>query len=155
MSLEMDLGMKIVRMVGEELATEMAAVQMDVELRGGKAFVAEHRLDGAEVGASFKQMSGKTVTQRVGTHCLGYPCGSRRFLYYIEHHHPCQPCATPVEKQYVLGTGLRGHHAALDKVVAYPLHRHGRERHDALFAPLTFDENVLLIKKGSSESEGA
>lgn len=122
MSLEMDLGMKIVGMVGEELAAEMGAVEMDIELRGGEAFVAEHHLDGAEVGASFKQMSGKTVTQRVGTHCLGYPCGSRRFLYYIEHHHSRQSPAATVEKQYVPGAGLRGHHGAFDEVVAYPLH---------------------------------
>ncbi len=38
---------------------------MYVNLGGGYAFVAEHLLDSAQIGAPFKQMGGKGMSQRL------------------------------------------------------------------------------------------
>ena len=39
---------------------------MRINLRSGDGFVAEHYLDGAEIGAAFYEMGGKTVAESVG-----------------------------------------------------------------------------------------
>lgn len=49
-------------MVEEELAAELGRVEVDVDFGCGDRFVAEHLLDGAEVGSSFEEMCGKTMT---------------------------------------------------------------------------------------------
>ena len=45
--------------VGEELAAEKGAVEVEVDLGGGDGFVAEQFLNDAEVGAAFKEMGGE------------------------------------------------------------------------------------------------
>ena len=39
---------------------------MRIYLRSGDRFVAEHYLDGAEIGAAFYEMGGETVAESVG-----------------------------------------------------------------------------------------
>ena len=49
-------------MVFQDFLAQMAAVQMHVDFGGADVFVAEHGLDGAEVGSALEQMGGKGVT---------------------------------------------------------------------------------------------
>ena len=54
-------------MVLQDFLAQMAAVQMHVDFGGADVFVAEHGLDGAEVGTPFEQMGGEGVTEGVRT----------------------------------------------------------------------------------------
>ena len=43
---------------------------MRINLRGGDAFVTEHLLHGAEVGAAFDEVRSEGVAESVRTHCF-------------------------------------------------------------------------------------
>ena len=47
------------RVVGEDFVAEDGAVEVEVDFGGLDAFVAEHLLDGAQIGAPFEQVSRK------------------------------------------------------------------------------------------------
>ena len=47
------------RVVGEDFVAEDGAVEVEVDFGGLDAFVAEHLLDGAQIGAAFEQVSRK------------------------------------------------------------------------------------------------
>jgi len=87
---------------------QVIPVQMGIYFRGGDAFVAEHFLYGAEVGAAFHEMGGKGVAEGVGRDAFG----DARFLCQvfddIEDHDPAKALAAFVEKNNVLGTRLHG-----------------------------------------------
>ena len=66
--LELSFGLLIVAgVVLEDLVTQAAAVDVDIDLGGSDALVAQHLLDGTQVGSTFEQMGRKTVSQGVGT----------------------------------------------------------------------------------------
>ena len=46
-------------MVAEELAAQTPAVEMQVDLRGLYRLVAQHLLDGPQIGAPLQQMGGE------------------------------------------------------------------------------------------------
>lgn len=46
-------------MMEQDFITKSAPVNVDIDLRGGNILVAEHLLDGAQVGSPLKQMGGK------------------------------------------------------------------------------------------------
>jgi hypothetical protein len=87
---------------------QIIPVEMRIDLRGGDAFVAEHFLYGAEVGAAFHEMGGEGVAEGVWRDAFG----DARFLCQvfddIEDHDPAQAFASFVEKNNVLGTRLHG-----------------------------------------------
>lgn len=58
-------------MVLQDFLAQMAAVQMHVDFGGADVFVAEHGLDGAEVGSALEQMGGKAVAEGVGADVFG------------------------------------------------------------------------------------
>ena len=45
---------------------EVFPVQVGIDLCGGDAFVSQHFLDGAEVGAAFDEVGGEGVTEGMG-----------------------------------------------------------------------------------------
>lgn len=53
-------------MVEENLGAEQGGVEVEVDFGGGDGFVAEHLLDGAQVGAPFEKVGGEAVAQGVG-----------------------------------------------------------------------------------------
>lgn len=68
-------------MVLQDFLAQMAAVQMHVDFGGADVFVAEHGLDGAEVGSALEQMGGKAVAEGVGADVLGDAGAAGVFLY--------------------------------------------------------------------------
>ena len=53
-----------------DIRPQVILVQMRVYLGGGDAFMAEHFLHGAEVGAALDEVRGEGVPERVWTHRL-------------------------------------------------------------------------------------
>ena len=62
----------VARVVQQNLLAQAAVVKMQINFGGGDAFVAQHLLDGTQIGAAFKQMCRKTVPKRMRRY---------RFLY--------------------------------------------------------------------------
>ena len=60
-----DLYHLVAGVVLEDFVAEAGAVDVDVDFGGSDAFVAQHLLDGTQVGSAFEQVGGKTVAQSV------------------------------------------------------------------------------------------
>jgi hypothetical protein len=89
----------------EGLAQEFA-VEVGIDLGGGNAFVAEHFLDGAEVGAAFHEVGGERMTEgmRGDIFCdTGLP---DQVFEEQEDHLPRKLAAPSVEKEGVFMTGF-------------------------------------------------
>ena len=92
--------------VGEDFVAQAGAVDVDVDLGRGDALVAQHLLDGTQVGAALKQMGGKAVAQGVRADDLADACQFAQLLDDVENHLACQHCATAVQEQDVLAAAL-------------------------------------------------
>ena len=79
---------------------------MRVNFRGAHTGVAEHLLDGEQVGATFKQMRGKAMPERVWADGFGNIIFLRQVLDNQENHLSGQSCATTVEENGVGEFGL-------------------------------------------------
>ena len=79
---------------------------MGIDFRRADAGVAEHLLDGEKVGATFEQMCGETVSERVRTDGLGDAVFLRQVLDNQEDHLSREARATTVEKNSVGEFGL-------------------------------------------------
>ena len=104
-------------MIHQHSVTQVAAVNMCVDLRGGYGFMPQHLLNGPEVSASLNQVSGKGVAEGMRTDGFCYPDGGSTIPDNVEHHNPCQPPAPPVQKEDVGVNYCRHHHPALQVIV--------------------------------------
>lgn len=96
-------------MILEDVGAEGGGVEVDVDLSGGDGFVAEHLLDGTEIGSTLEQMGGERVAEGVGRDSLAYSGSLGQSLDYLECTLTCEPTSTAIEKQDVLVTGLHFH----------------------------------------------
>lgn len=131
----------------QRLAQEFA-VQVGVDLRGGDAFVAEHLLHGAQVGAALHQVGGEGVTEGVGRDGLG----DAGLLYQVfddqEDHHAGEAAAPPVEEQYVFLALLHGLVDADGVGVQLDVLRSGgAHRHQALLIALADHPDKAHVKE--------
>ena len=69
-----DLGFLVVGVVRGDGVAEGVAGEMSVDFCGWDAFVAEHLLDGTEVGTVLHQLGGETVTEGMGADVLVDAC---------------------------------------------------------------------------------
>ena len=76
---------------------------MGIELGGAEFFVAEHLLDGAQVGAAFKKMCGKGVAEGVGGDIFFYS-GTLDIEFQIMKHGDATHALAPLmtDEEYVL-----------------------------------------------------
>ena len=90
------------------LLSEERSVEVGIDLRCVDTFVAEHGLNGAQIGASFEQMGGKGVAQRVGRDGLVDSCIGGEHLQHVEHCDAREVLPAPVaDKHVVLFPSLR------------------------------------------------
>ena len=64
--------MVVAGVVLQDFVAQAGAVDVDVYFGGGDALVAQHLLDGAQVGTALEQVGGKAVAQGVGTDDLAH-----------------------------------------------------------------------------------
>ena len=74
---------------------------MRIDFRRAHAGVAEHLLDGEQVGTAFEQMCGKTVPESMRTDGFGDAVSFRQVLDNQENHLARQSRATAVEENGV------------------------------------------------------
>ena len=79
---------------------------MDVDLGGGDALVAEHLLDGTQVGAALEQVGGKAVAQCVWADNLADACQFTQLLDDVENHLTREHSAATVQEQDVLAASF-------------------------------------------------
>lgn len=95
-------GFSVAWMVGEDVGAQGRGVEMEIDLGGGDGFMAEHLLDGTQIGSPLEQMGGKGVAQSMGRNgaldsgLLGEP------THYLKDPLACEPATAPVEKQDIL-----------------------------------------------------
>lgn len=95
--------------------------------------MAEHLLDGAQVGATFEQMGGERVAQGVRRYVFAYACKFGVAFDDVEYHHAGKAASAAVEKHYVLRAQRDIQCIALREIFADAPYAFGREGHHALF----------------------
>lgn len=73
-------------MVLYDFTAEHLAVYMGIDFRRGNALVAQHALDGSQVGTSFQQVGGKGVAEGVWTDVFGDAGFVGQFFNEVEYH---------------------------------------------------------------------
>ena len=109
-------------MMEEELLAERAAVKVEVDFGGGDRLVAEHLLDGPEVGAPLQEMGGEGMAEGVRADSLGDAGGRSQVADDVENHDATQGTAAPVQKQYVGAVALYVKLCPLRKIQLDELH---------------------------------
>lgn len=79
---------------------------MRIYLSGSNAFMSQHLLYGAEVGAPFHQVRGKGMTKGMGGDILFYTCQPHQVLQQQKDHLPAERAASSVEKEDILIAGF-------------------------------------------------
>src|SRR5690606_27161243 len=85
---------------------QMCSIQVHVDLGGGNAFVAQHLLNGPEVGAMFQEMGGEGMSEGVRADLLTDPALFGQLFYQGEDHGPGEAGPATVEKQGILKSFL-------------------------------------------------
>ena len=101
----------------QDFLTQMSGVDMGVDLGGGNGFVTKHRLDGTQIGTSFKQRGGKRMAKGVRGNGLLNPCFLHEVFNHQENHHPCKGfLATMTDKDKVLILERNGQKVTIQEV---------------------------------------
>ena len=83
-------------------ALDVVAVEMGIDFGGGDAFVPQHLLHGAEVGATFHKVRGERVAEGVRTDGFGDAGRCSQCLDNQKDHLSCKLPATAGEKNDIL-----------------------------------------------------
>lgn len=145
----------VARVMQQDLVSEAAAVDMGVDLGSDDALVAEHGLNGAQVGAALQQVGGKGVAQAVGRDIAPDAGRHTRFLYYMKHHYTPNILDMPFDGyEYEIAVfGRNAPRVAVKEIEAQLLDCLGRDRHQAFFAALALhpDEAFVEIEIGDAQ----
>ena len=134
-------------MVLEDFVAQAGTVDVDVDLGRGDALVAQHLLDGAQVGTALEQVGGETVAQGVGTDDLAHSGQFTQLLDDMENHLARQHCAAAVQEQDVLAAPLGNLMGTrLLQVQVDLLDSDGRDGHGALLVALALDDDIMLLQ---------
>ena len=138
--------MVVAGVVLEDFVAQAGAVDVDVDLGRGDALVAQHLLDGTQVGTALEQVGGEAVAQGVRTDDLADTGQLAQLLDDVENHLTREHRSTTVQEQDVLAT-LLDHLAGtgLLQVEADLLDGDRRNRHQSLLVALALDRDIALV----------
>ena len=100
-------------MVLQYFAAQVGGFEVGVDLGGAYALMAEHGLNGPQVGTALEQNRGKGVAQGVRLNGLLDARSHGLPLDHDEYHGAREVMAAPVEKHVVFLAGLDGHQIAV------------------------------------------
>ena len=103
-------------MMFENLPAKRLTIDVRVDFGGRDLLVAEHFLNGTKIGASFEQMRGKRMSERMRTDRFLHAGHFGLLLYNMKHHDAAQPCAAAAEKENILAARLYLHAVAVDLI---------------------------------------
>lgn len=134
--------MKIIERPAQEFAVEMG-----IDFGGGDAFVSQHFLYGAQVGAALYQVGGERMAETMGR----YDFADTGFLHQVfdhqENHDPRKPRTSLIEEQYIFRPGLdRLVHAYLVFIKPDMLARLFSDRHQTFLVAFTNNTDKAHIE---------
>src|SRR5690606_17227463 len=125
--------------------TKILAVYMSVDLRRGDVCVAEHLLNGPEVGAALQQMRGEAVSQRVRSDVSRDPCRCDVPLQDLPCTHPAQRRASRVQEEPALALAALQLRTCLTKVHRRRTQCAPANRYQPLLAALSENPEQALV----------
>lgn len=132
----------------ENLFPEKTAVDVCIDFCGGDALVAQHCLDGTQVGAPFQKMGGKGVAEGMGTDGFGDACSLSIEFDVVEDRNAGEVLpASVADEDIVLLAALGRNRIAVDEPEAKFLDGSGRDGDEALLASLTHDAQKSILQK--------
>ncbi len=137
------------------ISSQIVLVQMRVNLSGGDAFMAEHFLHGAEVGAAFDEVRGEGVTERVRTHRL---VDARRFYPFLDEHedHLAGEVRTSAVQEDVIFLSFLDFQLFTFSVNVKVYHLHGRRPNgnQSLFVAFAHHLDEAVVEEEVGEPQG-
>lgn len=88
-------------MVLYNLTAEHVTVDVGIYFRGGDAFVPQHALDGAQVGAAFQQVGGERMPERMRADVLGNSRFLGQFFDEVKNH-DARDAVTPSGQKHII-----------------------------------------------------
>ena len=119
---------------------------MGVDFSSADALVAEHGLDGAEVGSALQKSRCERMAQRVGRDGLRDAGGGGSALDHDEYHRSGEMGTATVEKNIVFLTSFDVHVATGVKPIAQLFDGAGRNGHQPLLPTLADNPQELFVK---------
>ncbi len=93
-------------MISRQSVAQQFIGNVRIDFRSAHTGMAKHLLDGEQVGTTFKQMCGKTMSESVRTDGFGNAVFLRQVLDNQEDHLSCEACASAVEENRVSEFGF-------------------------------------------------
>ena len=129
-------------------------VEVGIDLGGGYAFMAEHFLDGAEVGAAFYEVSGKGMPEGMGGNIFGDAGLADQVFQEEEDHDPREPAAAAVEEEDIFMTRLdRDVDADLLLVDPNVFDGGGPDWHQPFLVPLADYPDIAYVQVKTGDPE--
>ena len=128
---------------------------MRVNLGGGDAFVSEHLLHGAEVGAALDEVRGEGVPERVRTHRFVDACRCHPLLHEHEDHLAGEVRPPAVQEDVILLAFFDFQQLTIAVNVKVN-HLHGRrpDGNQSLFAALAHHLDEAVVEEKVGEPQG-
>lgn len=132
----------------EDFVAQAGSVDMNIDFGSGNALVAQHLLDGSQVGAALEQVGGETVAQGVGTDDLAHSCQFAQLFDDVENHLAREHGSASVQEEDVLAASLHNLVGTRLLQIQIDLFDGDRRNRDyALFVALTLNDHVALLDK--------
>ena len=92
------------------------SVHVGVDFGGSDAFMAQHTLDGTQIGTTFQQVGGERMTECMRTDVLFQTNGIGQFLDEMEYHDAGNVLSSFADKHIVFVPGFDGCQIAVDEI---------------------------------------
>ena len=130
------------------------AVEMGIDLGSRDAFMAEHFLDGAEVGAAFYEVSGKGMPEGMRGNIFGDAGLTDQVFQEEEDHDPREPATAAVEEKDIFMTRL-DRNVDADFLLVDPdvFDGGGPDRHQSFLVPLADYPDIAYVQVKTGDPE--
>ena len=133
-------------MMLQNLLTKGGGIDVGVDFGGADILVAQHLLNGTQVGATLKQSRGKGMAQGVGGDGLRDARLQSLALDHDEDHRAREVMAAAIEEDVILFARLDVEVAAVGEPQLQLLDGFGRDGHEPFLAALAEDADELFVE---------
>ena len=142
------------RVMIEDFLTKTMGVGVEIDFCGTDRFVAQHGLDGTQIGSTFEETGGETMAKGVGTYGFLNTCSLHEFLDEVEDHDARDFGFSFGKKHIVLVARLDvAHRIAVDEIELKLVDCLIRYRYKALLGTFTFHSDEFIFEIEVVESE--
>ncbi len=132
----------------EDFLTEVGAVDMHIYLGSRNILVAQHGLDGAQVGTALKEVSGKTMAESMGADILLDACPLGIVLNIDKKSDATEfRAALGADEDIILVAGLGLDRHPDNKPQAELFHGLFTNGNQAFLSPLAMNTDITLLQK--------